>query len=159
MMALSTWVNWTEAKFCRFESVEYARSTTAHWGLPFYIWIKRNCPWLENDNYCFYKLNIVHDGSTGIGHLNWSTIWHYVLRGQHSGIKCLLKVHELRRRDGYDNGYTVQRWKTIITISTNPISWFIGRWHKSIELDLNFAVLKTLSASGELLLTGGSRFI
>ena len=95
-------------------------------GSAFLYMNKRNCPWLENDNYSFYKLNIVHDGSTGIGHLNWSTIWHYVLRGQHSGIKCLLKVHELRRRGGYDNGYTVQRWKTIIKSSTNPISWFIG---------------------------------
>ena len=87
---------------------------------------KKKLSMVGNDNYSFYKLNIVHDSSICICHLNWSTIWYYVLRGQHSSIKCLLKVQELRRRDGYDNGYTVQRWKTIIIISTNPISWFIG---------------------------------
>ena len=59
--------------------------------------IKRNFPGLENDYYCLYKLNIVHDGLIGIGQLSWSTIWHYVLRGQHFGIKCLLKVLEAKR--------------------------------------------------------------
>ena len=56
----------------------------------------------------------MHDGSTGIGQLNWSTIWLYVLRGQHSGIKCLLKVNQFRQRDGYANGYIVQSRKTLI---------------------------------------------
>ena len=73
-----------------------------------------DCPGLENDNKSFYKLNIVHDGLTGIGQLNWSTIWHYVLRGQHSGIECLLKVNQSRQRDGYDNGCIVQSRKTLI---------------------------------------------
>ena len=95
-------------------------------GAAFLYMNKKKLSRVGSDNYSFYKLNIVHDGSTCIVHLNWSTIWHYALRRQHSGIKCLLKVHELRWRDGYDNGYTVQRWKTIIIISTNPISWFIG---------------------------------
>ena len=53
---------------------------------------------VENDNHSLYKLNIVHDGSTGISQLNWSTIWHYLLRGQHSGIKCLLKVQDCRKQ-------------------------------------------------------------
>ena len=55
-------------------SVRCVRSTAAHWGLPFYMGIRRNYPRSKYHNYCLYITNIMYDGSDDIGQLNWSKI-------------------------------------------------------------------------------------